>query len=55
LLPDYQFRPTSREVETWFQEEGLEMTFQAHCFYLGRPARSAAPVGTIETAGLAGR
>jgi hypothetical protein len=37
LLPQYQFRPRSREVEAWFREERLEMVFQAHCFYLGRP------------------
>jgi ubiquinone/menaquinone biosynthesis C-methylase UbiE len=37
LLPQYQFRPRSSEVEAWFREERLEMVFQAHCFYLGRP------------------
>lgn len=36
LLPEYQFRPRSSELESWFREEGLEMVFQAHCFYLGR-------------------
>jgi uncharacterized protein YbaR (Trm112 family)/SAM-dependent methyltransferase len=41
LLPQYQFRPRSSEVEAWFREEGLEMAFQAHCFYLGRPAQRA--------------
>jgi hypothetical protein len=41
LLPQYQFRPKSSEVEAWFREEGLEMPFQAHCFYLGRPAQRA--------------
>jgi hypothetical protein len=39
LLPHYQFRHKSSEVEAWFREEGLEMAFQAHCFYLGRPAQ----------------
>jgi uncharacterized protein YbaR (Trm112 family)/SAM-dependent methyltransferase len=38
LLPHYQFRPKSSEVAAWFREEALEVAFQAHCFYVGRPA-----------------
>lgn len=34
LLPRYQFRHTSNEVQTWFKEEGLQPKFQAHGYYL---------------------
>jgi uncharacterized protein YbaR (Trm112 family) len=51
LLPHYQFRPKSREVEAWFREERLDMAFQAHCFYLGRPAQRAGLGGAVAAAG----
>lgn len=34
LLPRYQFRHKRREIEAWFAEEGLEMVFHAHGYYL---------------------
>jgi uncharacterized protein YbaR (Trm112 family) len=34
LLPRYQFRHKRREIEAWFAEEGLEMPFHAHGYYL---------------------
>ena len=41
LLPRYQFRHTPREVEGWFEEEGLQSTFHAHSYYLaGVPGRA---------------
>jgi hypothetical protein len=41
LLPRYQFRHKSEQVEAWFAEEGLEPVFQAHSYYLARAARPA--------------
>jgi hypothetical protein len=34
LLPRYQFRHKRREIEAWLVEEGLEMAFHAHGYYL---------------------
>ena len=34
LLPRYQFRHTPREVEGWFEEEGIQSTFHVHSYYL---------------------
>jgi len=38
LLPRYQFRHKRREIEAWFAEEGLEMAFHAHGYYLASTA-----------------
>src|SRR5262249_25707679 len=52
LLPEYQFRPKRSEVEAWFREEGLEMLFAEHCFYLGRSAPGARKRETVEAKGV---